>query len=230
MERLEQRIWRGEHGGTEYEVLKRCYTAGPFPMWNVWVKNRRLARGLANELRPYLQDGAELNFVCHSNGADIVTKAMRLLAAEGFATRTAIFVAAAIRADVDKSGIRPLILSGHLRHAFAYCSSGDRALRWRVTWPYGHLGRVGFRLDGAAYRRYHGDARRPGLSTERHGDEVQWDWDGGSVVVTRWWDGYGPGWDTPILDFGHSDYWHPLHEPFVHAQIFSDLDTGRAGK
>src|ERR1700693_5713902 len=36
------------------KVLKKEYAAGPFPRWNCWVKDPRLARSLANEIELFL--------------------------------------------------------------------------------------------------------------------------------------------------------------------------------
>jgi hypothetical protein len=39
----------------EVKVLKKEYAAGPFPRWNCWVKDPRLARSLANEIELFLR-------------------------------------------------------------------------------------------------------------------------------------------------------------------------------
>jgi hypothetical protein len=40
----------------EVKVLKKEYRAGPWPRWNCWVKDPRLALGLANELELFLTE------------------------------------------------------------------------------------------------------------------------------------------------------------------------------
>lgn len=130
IDRLAHYLWLMEPG---CETVKRRYTAGPFPIWNVFVKNHILARALAEELRPYCEDGAELHFVTHSNGADIALKTIRRLAQEGHKTNVAIFIGAALRSDIEASGLYELLELGAIRAAFAYCSSSDLALRLHAT-------------------------------------------------------------------------------------------------
>ncbi len=196
--RFSEWLWKR---GSSFECIKRCYSAGPFPMWNVWVKNWRLARALANELEPFAEDGGEINFVTHSNGADVAVKVMRLLAKRGHKVKTAIFVAGAISADLKRAGLYDLHKGGTLSRAFAYCSRSDLALRWRVTWPYGHLGRVGFRFDGGndGYWTLHTRGEAETLAGESAG------------FFTRWFRG------------GHGGYWHPATELATFEQILADL-------
>jgi hypothetical protein len=40
----------------DFKVLKKEYVAGPFPRWNCWVKDPRLAQSLANELALFVED------------------------------------------------------------------------------------------------------------------------------------------------------------------------------
>src|SRR5256885_2716882 len=42
----------------QIKVLKKEYVAGPFPRWNCWVKDPRLAQALANEIELFLTVGA----------------------------------------------------------------------------------------------------------------------------------------------------------------------------
>jgi len=175
------------------EVVKRRYAAGPFPRWNWWIKNPRLGAALAEELRPYAEDGALLYFVTHSNGAHIAIHAMQALARAGWRTERAVFIGAAIPADLARNGIGELLAAGKLGAAFAYCSRNDLALRWRVVWPYGHLGRVGFQREGAPVEWW-----RPAARAE-------------ALALTRWY------------HLGHSGYFAPEHEATVFAQIQDDL-------
>lgn len=196
VDRFEQWLWKSS---AQFEVIKRHYAAGPFPMWNVWVKNWWIAARLADDLESYAQDGAELHFVTHSNGADIALKVIRILATRGYKTTTAIFVGAAISVDIGKNRLYELHQSAMLERCFAYCSREDLALRWRVTWPYGHLGRLGFRFGGV-------DDGYWNLRVAREQDER------GGGFFTRWFPGYG-----------HTGYWSPEHELSTFQQIRDDL-------
>lgn len=142
VDRLGHRLWMMIRGA---EIVKRRYAAGPFPRWNWFIKNPRLGRALAEELRPYCEDGAQIYFVTHSNGAHIAIHAMQALARAGFRTERAIFIGAAISAHLERNGVGELLERGKLGAAVAYCSGNDLALRLHATWPYGHLGRLGFR-------------------------------------------------------------------------------------
>jgi hypothetical protein len=167
------RVWQR---GLGYDVMQRHYVAGPFPHFNVWLLNRFIARYLAAELKPYAEDGAELNFVAHSNGADITVKTIRRLARLGIKVNAAIFIAGAISCDVRRNGLEQLLTDGALGRAIAYCSAQDLALRSRLTWPYGHLGRLGFRREGKPFPASAELAAR---------------------VMTRWADGGHCGYFTP---------------------------------
>lgn len=140
-------VWR--KGGAD--VIQRHYVAGPFPAFNVWWLNPFIARYLAAELKPFAEDGANVHFVSHSNGADITIKTIRRLAALGVKVKAAVFIGAAISCDVRRNGVEQFLRDGSLGRAVAYCSREDLALRSRLTWPYGHLGRLGFRRAGEAY-------------------------------------------------------------------------------
>lgn len=137
--------------GLGFDVIQRHYVAGPLPMLNVWFLNRFLARYLAAELKAYAEDGAEIHFVCHSNGADIVVKTIRRLARLGVKVKAAVLIGGVLSCDVRRNGVEDLLASDALGRAVAYCAANDLALRSRLTWPYGHLGRLGFRKAGKAY-------------------------------------------------------------------------------
>ena len=51
-DRLDAWMYRRD---SRIKVLKKEYSAGPFPRWNCWVKDPRLARSLANELELFLE-------------------------------------------------------------------------------------------------------------------------------------------------------------------------------
>lgn len=191
IDRLGHLLWLVQPG---VEVVKRRYSAGPFPRWNWFVKNPRLGQALAEELRPYGEDGAEFYFVTHSNGAHIAIETIRRLARAGFRAERAIFIGAAISAHLEKSGVERLLEAGALGAAFAYCSPEDLALKLRATWPYGHLGRLGFHQRGRPVEIADDERYHP------------------AFALTRWFAGYG-----------HGGYFHPSHEPRVFEQIRADL-------
>ncbi len=154
-----------ERGGTsstspQPKVLKKEYCAGPFPLYNVHVKNRILASGIAAEVA-LLCDQAELggtsstspqpalHFVSHSNGTDIALKAIKKLAARGIQTETFIAVGSVLHPDIADNGVLDLLEEGDLKRAVCYCSASDLALRFgRHTLGYSDLGRCGWRLNG----------------------------------------------------------------------------------
>lgn len=135
------------------KVERRDYFAGPFPIWNVFVKNRYLAHELAAEITLVADRWPTLpiNFVAHSNGSDIALKAINLLARQGLKVSTAILVGSVTDPDVERSGVRKLIHAGMLGRAFAYCGDRDRALGIPLKWPYRNLGICGWQLDGKSY-------------------------------------------------------------------------------
>lgn len=193
-ERLSQHLWRE----TDFATIFRTYHAGPFPLWNVFLKNHLLAKQLCDVLEPYAQDGAELNFVCHSNGADVAVKAMRRLWRLGHRVNTAIFVAGAISCDIGRSGLYRLWADGAVKRFFSYSATDDVVLRFPVIWPNGYLGRLGFQFGGFEdWRHLHRAANR----------ETQ----PGSGFFQRW----GTG--------GHTGWWEPQREAQTFAQIVSDL-------
>ena len=83
-------------------VLKKEYSAGPWPRWNCAVKNPRLALGLVNEIRLMLDapGGAEpapsVWIVAHSNGALVALSAARRLARAGHPVSGLILIGAAV--------------------------------------------------------------------------------------------------------------------------------------
>jgi alpha-beta hydrolase superfamily lysophospholipase len=111
----------------EVKVLKKEYAAGPFPRWNCWWKNPRLARGLAAELRLFPGD-EPLWLVAHSNGANIVLLTLpHLLASQGRVTGI-LLTGAACAADTQQNGVAGWLASGQLSQAIAYCARNDAAL------------------------------------------------------------------------------------------------------
>jgi pimeloyl-ACP methyl ester carboxylesterase len=188
----------------EVKVLKKEYSAGPFPRLNA-LKNRRLGAGLVNEIEVLLasQDptiSPPIWFVAHSNGALIALLVTNRLIEHGHRIGGMILTGAACEADVRKNRVLGWLQSGRLGLAAAYCSATDRvvppgpgglkAWLWRrLVWPYGSLGRTGWL--GAM----------PASS-------------GPSRLLTRWFAG------------GHSTYFAAANRARTFAQIFADLKTG----
>jgi hypothetical protein len=133
-------------------TIHKEYWAGIVPTWNVFVENPFYARALRDLIVPYFNKGFEVSFICHSNGADIGSKTINLLAAQGYQTKAFLTIAGAIHADVEKNGIASLIRTGKLKRAIAYCSGWDRVLGAPIIiWPYGRLGLTGFQLHGRTF-------------------------------------------------------------------------------
>jgi hypothetical protein len=136
----------------EVKVLKKEYFAGPFPRWNCWVKDPRIARGLANELELFLagaggacqlQPGGVLPackvehpplwFVAHSNGAVIALLTTRLLIQRGYRVGGLILTGAAVDADLERNGLVEWGLGAcagcaSLGAAIAYASAEDEVV------------------------------------------------------------------------------------------------------
>lgn len=163
-----------QNGGANVHVLKKEYLAGPFPRWNLWVKNRRLARALTLELELFLAHhhthvDRRVWLVAHSNGADIALRVASQLIRGGHVIAGLILIGAACSADVRRNGVERWLLTGQLGVAVAFCSRHDRvlpgraapsagivtrcrALAWRcMAWPYGALGTSGWTLKGQPF-------------------------------------------------------------------------------
>jgi pimeloyl-ACP methyl ester carboxylesterase len=197
-------------------VLKKEYTAGPFPRLNCWLKNPRLAKALANEIEVMLgafdqQSSAppSIWLVAHSNGALIAVNTAQVLIDAGHSLGGIILIGGACGADARRTGVLDWVESGRLNAAFAYCSPQDRALPgaqggnafqriYRLAaWPYGCLGRTGWLLDGRGF------PTRPGMSES-------------GCISTRWFGG------------GHSGYFAPSQMEYTFRQIAADIFTAEA--
>jgi surfactin synthase thioesterase subunit len=201
------------------KVLKKEYTAGPFPPWNCWVKDPRLARSLVNELELFLPQPSTLNpqpslwFVAHSNGAVIALLTAKRLIARGHKIAGLILTGAACEADLRKNGVLEWCKAGALGKAIAYSSTQDevldgdakhsalnsqpstlnrlRACLWgKLIWPYGCLGRTGWLLDGKPLSTFNSQI---------------------STFHTRWFPG------------GHSGYFSPPNIEGTFEQIYQDV-------
>lgn len=157
-DRLDAHLW-------DCKVLKREYAAGPFPIWNTFIKNHQLAAKLVAELALF-GEYWQFHIVAHSNGCDVALKTAKQLAARGRRVETLILTGSITHPSVTKSGVLELVREDRIGRAFAYCSEGDLPLRLPFRWPYYDLGRRGW-------------ADVPDDLSDR--------------IVTRWFPGYGHG-------------------------------------
>jgi pimeloyl-ACP methyl ester carboxylesterase len=160
-----------------FKVVKKEYLAGPFPRWNNFIKNPFLARGLVKELQLFADQiqslGVPIWFVAHSNGAQIAMRATKILIARGYRVAGLILTGAASDGDVDRSKIAEWVQQDCLGTAIAYSSAQDRVVSgdatlstnplrkvrdwvWgKLMWPYGCLGRTGWRRNGQEFETPH---------------------------------------------------------------------------
>jgi pimeloyl-ACP methyl ester carboxylesterase len=209
-------------------VIKKKYSAGPFPRWNCWVKNPALARSLAAEVAALVEsctDECKLKpdiwFVAHSNGACIALLAARELIELGYCIAGLILTGAACEADLSRNGVLEWLQSGRLGCAIAYSSADDEIVAgderaatqwiWKLRdavwgwliWPYGSLGRTGWLYKGWPVNAIAVDAN--GIVREAtDGPE-------GGVALTRWFPG------------GHSAYFRPERIEQTFETISKDL-------
>src|SRR5882672_12359256 len=98
------------------KVLKKEYRAGPFPHWNCWIKDPRLARSLAAEIELFLASSSYSShssypshlpvwFVAHSNGAVIALLTAKILIQRGYKIAGLILTGGACEADLTKNGV-----------------------------------------------------------------------------------------------------------------------------
>lgn len=168
------------HHAPELNVLKKEYKAGPFPRWNVWVKDPIVARSLTNEILEFCSDDEgsiletripDIWFVCHSNGCVIGLLTMKRLIARGIPVAGCIFTGGACDAVVERNGIWQWINAGKLGKAVAFSAHDDAVVRSKLIWPYGHLGATGWQcLDSN------------GQLVAWHKEDKAW---------TEWFTGYG---------------------------------------
>ena len=203
------------------KVLKKEYAAGPFPRWNCFVKDRRLAESLANEVELLIgQESLSPStwFLAHSNGAVIALETTKRLIERGHRVGGLILTGAASEADLERNRVLEWVRSGALGAAAAYCAADDRLLpeqplsleegaggrkrlrhklaNWfwsRLVWPYGGLGRTGWTLQGR------------------------------SVLS-----GYFPGITARWFSGGHSTYFKPANIQQMFGHIYADIAEGLA--
>ena len=194
--------------GTDATMLKCEYRAGPFPIWNHFVRNGRLARARANEIAemfeyrrrvsqahadvgsPRRLEDFRVGIVAHSNGCDIAIRTVRELAKRGILTDSIVLTGSVTSPDVKRSGLLELMVENVLGRAYAYCNGADFPLRLPFAWPYSDLGRRGWQDVPAAFT---------------------------SRFVTRWFPGYG-----------HSGYFSRANRDATFALFREDLGIPRS--
>lgn len=143
------------------QTEKRDYFAGPLPIWNHFVRNPRIAKGLAREIALYVNgrypDWPDLNdtwriyFAAHSNGCSIALRTSIALARMGIQTEAMVLTGSVTDPDVRRSGVLEMVRSGYLRRAVLYASDSDLPLRLPLKWPYRDAGRKGWQLSGMPF-------------------------------------------------------------------------------
>lgn len=192
-------------------VESHYYRTGPFPPWNLWAVNPRIARVLASSIEARMEEIGihPLHLVAHSNGTNIALALAKSLAARGIRVNTMVLIGSALDSDVERSGLAALISAGHLRRSVAYCSPDDLVVRRLQGIPgfYGSLGSRGFEREGrgiglavAAYQTLEGE-----WGNDKH------------RYVTRWFPG-----------FGHSEYFDDEARKATFACIAGDLGLAPA--
>lgn len=168
------------------KVLKKEYRAGPFPRFNVWLKDPWLAKGLTNEILEFceiragkIQQQPEIWLVAHSNGCVIALLTIQRLRAAGIKIAGGILIAGACESDVHANHLLEHVATGFVGKAIAFSSDKDWIVASKIIRPYGHLGHTGFTAHGSAYQLE--------LKTGR-----------------RLWTEWHP-------DYGHGDYFEPAH-------------------
>jgi hypothetical protein len=186
-------------------VLTDHYPAGPFPKWNMMLKNQRIAEAQATVLMHWI-DRAErqnteirISLAGHSNGCDINRRTAMVLEKKGRGRFVHCIIAIAGVTDPDprKQGIAEMVERG--TRLINWSSPNDRALAKEgsflgelVRWPYSNAGRAGIMF--ADYQAN---------GTEDIGEKHQ--------IVNR------------TFDWGHSDYFEPANEYETFRTIARDI-------
>jgi hypothetical protein len=119
-------------------------------MYTVYWRDRRVAKGLVNELLPFMQKTRpKLWFAAHSNGCIITRLAVQMLVQKGFHVEGVILMGAACTPEVDE--LQDFVLSKSLGKAVAFCSSEDYVLRNPWKWPFKGLGCTGWQMAGSRF-------------------------------------------------------------------------------
>lgn len=118
------------------------------------IRQQAHAEDLAALIRRY--NGRELHLVGHSNGCDLILRALRLTLTP---IRSIHLIAAACDEDFDRNGLNEALVSLRLRAVHLYTSPDDGVLKWLARpsrllfgWlglGYGLLGLVGPKFEAA---------------------------------------------------------------------------------
>jgi pimeloyl-ACP methyl ester carboxylesterase len=86
-------------------------------------------RGHAIDLAETIAEypGARLHLVGHSNGCDLIARAVRMTSAK---ITSLHFISAALERDFHKNGLGERIARGQIGHVFCLCSRGDKVLTY----------------------------------------------------------------------------------------------------
>lgn len=131
-------------------MLIEQYYAAPLP-WVNWFKNRKHGKALAKWVEQLYRENPNvvgIDMVGHSNGCCILLDAIKRLDKKGIPVDRVVFIGAAIDERPSQNGLWEVASFGQLLKAVAYWSPVDKVigLPWILKWPYGSLGRKGWRF------------------------------------------------------------------------------------
>jgi hypothetical protein len=113
------------------------------------LSQQRYARQLAAMIEGWYDAGFAIVAVCHSNGADLLSRALRLTGAH---LEAAHLIAAACDADIAETGFLDAVENGRLGRVVSYISRSDSALgtwaRLSRHWAFLGLGYGTLGYDG----------------------------------------------------------------------------------
>lgn len=202
-----------------WKLLKKEYSAGPWPRWNCFIHNPRIARGLAAEIELLLasatgfSDHPAIWFVAHSNGALIALETIKSLVARGHSVAGVILTGAACEAELTRTPLPAWIGSGRLGIAAAYSSRQDHLLAAAPT-STRDLATSGF---------------QPGLFAAASAALWRWlIWPYGSLGRTGWLKNgrsviNSPFYRTRWFECGHSGYFLPPLRNLTFQTIRADI-------
>lgn len=228
------------------KLLKKEYRAGPWPRWNCWVRNRRLARGLAAEIE--LLAAAELRWAREQRlrGGGIQTPA----GAKGMA-RAPIddsefdppaiwFVAHSNGAVIALEATKRLIARGHWVAGVILTGAACEGELMKTPLPgWVGRGRLGIaiaycsRLDRVLAPSMAAPGAKRSLAAELLGLAWRWVlWPYGSLGRTGWLCRGNPVPNSPFFrtrwfQCAHSGYFAPPRRERVFELIYQDITTSR---
>lgn len=131
-------------------VITDQYAAGPFPRFNMLIRNQWLARARFGILKYWHERDPATRFclIGHSNGCDIARRIAILAEAEGIAINTIIFVAAPLKPSIeamrlDSGAGRGLVVSNWVMTADEVLHAPQAKLGALIRWPYSNVGKIG---------------------------------------------------------------------------------------